>query len=103
MGPLHERKKKRNVIWGGVNDGVGYCRALGAEPMICVNMASGTPQEAADWVEYCNGAAGSYFADLRIAHGWPEPFNVKYWCIGNESQAVPDLGPQHNPDRYIAD
>lgn len=110
VGPKAERKKKRNLIWGGVNDGafgtaefIEYCRALGAEPMLCVNLASGTAEEAANWVEYCNGEAGSYYADLRIAHGWAEPFAVKYWCIGNESHAEPDLGAQHDPDRYISD
>ena len=110
VGPLNERKKRRNLIWGGINDGVfgtaefiEYCRKLGAEPMICVNMASGTAEEAANWVEYCNGEPGSYYADLRVAHGYPEPFNVKYWCIGNESNAVPDLGAQHVPERYISD
>lgn len=110
IGPREERKKRKNLIWGGINDGVfgtaefiEYCRELGAEPMICVNMASGTAGEAADWVEYCNGEPGTYYADLRVAHGYPEPFNVKYWCIGNESNAVPDLGAQHDPARYISD
>lgn len=110
IGPREERKKRKNLIWGGINDGVfgtaefiEYCRELGAEPMICVNMASGTAEEAASWVEYCNGEPGTYYADLRVAHGYPEPFNVKYWCIGNESNAVPDLGAQHDPSRYISD
>lgn len=110
VGPLHERKKRRNLIWGGIVDGgfgtgefIEYCRAFGAEPMLCVNMASGTAEEAANWVEYCNGEPGTYFADLRVSHGWPEPFGVKYWCIGNESNAEPDLGAQHVPERYISD
>lgn len=110
VGPIEERKKKRNLIWGGIEDNVfgtaefiEYCRKLGAEPMICVNMASGTAEEAANWVEYCNGEPGSYYADLRVQHGYPEPFNVKYWCVGNESYAEPDLGAQHVPERYISD
>ena len=110
IGALANRRKRRNLIWGGINDNtfgtaefVTYCRKLGAEPMLCVNMASGTAQEAADWVEYCNGEPGTYYADLRVADGFPEPFHVRYWCIGNESYAEPDLGAQHNPDRYIAD
>ena len=104
IGPMSERKKRRNLIWGGIIDGgfgtaefIEYCRKLGSEPMLCVNMASGTAEEAANWVEYCNGEAGTYYADLRVAHGYSEPFNVKYWCIGNESNAVPDLGAQHDP------
>ena len=110
VGPMSERKKRKNLIWGGITDGVfgtaefvTYCRALGAEPMLCVNMASGTAEEAANWVEYCNGEPGTYYADLRVAQGYPEPFHVKYWCIGNESNAEPDLGAQHVPERYISD
>ena len=110
VGSIEQRRKRKNLIWGGINDNgfgtaefIQYCRALGAEPMLCVNMASGTAQEAAEWVEYCNGEPGTYFADLRVAHGYPEPFHVKYWCIGNESNAEPDLGAQHVPERYISD
>ena len=110
IGPKEERKKRRNLIWGGICDGgfgtaefITYCREIGAEPMLCVNMASGTAEEAAEWVEYCNGEPGTYWADLRVAHGYPEPFNVKYWCIGNESYAEPDLGAQHDVDQYVSD
>jgi hypothetical protein len=53
IGPKEERKKKRNLIWGGelnpdfgTAEFVSYCRMVGAEPMICVNMASGTPEES---------------------------------------------------------
>ncbi|MBQ8159155.1 MAG: hypothetical protein IJ083_00265 [Clostridia bacterium] len=110
VGPMDARRRRKNLIWGGITDNrfgtaefISYCRALGAEPMLCVNMASGTAQEAAEWVEYCNGEAGTHYADLRAAHGYPEPFRVRYWCIGNESYAEPDLGAQHDPDRYISD
>lgn len=110
VGPKDQRKKRKNIIWGGLCDGnfgtaefVQYCRAIGAEPMLCVNMESGTAEEAANWVEYCNGEPGTYYADLRVQQGYPEPFNVKYWCIGNESYAEADLGPHHNPDRYVTD
>jgi len=110
IGPLEQRKKRKNIIWGGVVDGsfgtaefIEYCRAIGTEPMLCVNMASGTPEEAANWVEYCNGTEDTYFANLRRSHGYEEPFNVKYWCIGNESYAQPDLGKQHDVEVYIRD
>ena len=110
VGPAEKRRRRKNLIWGGVEDNrfgtaefIRYCRELGAEPMLCVNMASGTAQEAAEWVEYCNGEPGTYFADMRVADGYPEPFRVRYWCIGNESSAVPDLGAQHVPERYVSD
>ena len=110
IGPLETRRRRRNIIWGGeIDPGFGtaefvaYCRRLGAEPMICVNMASGTPEEAGSWVEYCNGTGNSHYAALRRAHGYPEPFNVKYWCIGNECYAEPDIGIQNDVQVYIRD
>jgi len=110
IGPMEQRKKKKNIIWGGVlrpefgtAEFVSYCRRVGAEPMICVNMASGTPEEAGNWVEYCNGTGNTYYASLRRSHGYPEPFGVKYWCIGNECYAEPDIGIQNDVQVYIRD
>ena len=110
VGPVENRKNMRNIVWGGMlchefgtAEFVEYCRKIGAEPMICVNMPTGTPEEAANWVEYCNGTEDSYYANLRRSHGYDEPFNVKYWCIGNESYAKPDLGIQHDVNVYIRD
>lgn len=110
IGPKSERGMVKNYIWGsminakfGIPEFIDYCREIGCEPMFCVNMASGTPKEAAEWVEYCNGTDDTHYANLRRSHGYEEPFNVKYWCIGNECEAVPDLGAQHDINRYISD
>lgn len=110
VGPLSERKRKKNLIWGGAlcsdfgtAEFVDYCRRVGAEPMLCVNMASGTPEEAGAWVEYCNGTEDTYYANLRRSHGYEAPFNVRYWCIGNECYAEPDIGIQHDVNVYIRD
>lgn len=110
IGPKEERIRRKNLIWGGELDPsfgtaefVMFCRKIGAEPMICVNMASGTPEEAGNWVEYCNGTGNTYYANLRRAHGYEEPFCVKYWCIGNESYAEPDIGVHHDVNLYIRD
>ena len=110
IGPMEKRIRRKNLIWGGEIDPsfgtaefVRYCREIWAEPMICVNMASGTPEEAGNWVEYCNGTGDSYYAALRRSHGYEEPFNVKYWCIGNECYAEPDIGIQNDVSVYIRD
>ena len=110
IGPVEQRRKRRNIVWGnrmchefGTAEFVQYCRAIGAEPMICVNMPTGSAEEAANWVEYCNGTEDTYYANLRRSHGYEEPFNVKYWCVGNESYAEPDLGIQHDVNIYIRD
>ena len=104
------RKKRKNLIWGGLEDNhfgtaefVMYCHKIGAEPFLVVNMATGTPEEAANWVEYCNGTDDSYYANLRRADGFKEPFNVKYWGIGNEEYAETDAGRHQDVNQYIKD
>ena len=110
VGPMEQRIRRQNLIWGGelspefgTAEFISFCRRLGAEPMICVNMASGTPEEASHWVEYCNGTGNTHYANLRRSHGYEEPFNVKYWCIGNECYAEPDIGIQHDVNIYTRD
>ncbi len=110
VGAKENRVWRKNLIWGGelspefgTAEFIRLCRKIGAEPMLCINMASGTPEEAGDWVEYCNGTGNSYYARLRRSHGFEEPFHVKYWCIGNESYSEPDMGIHHNVDCYIRD
>jgi alpha-N-arabinofuranosidase len=110
IGPKAERPKRKNLIWSGINDNhfgmaefVEYCRKIGAEPFLVVNMATGTPEEASNWVEYCNGTGDTYYANLRRSHGFEKPFNVKYWGIGNEEYAVTDAGKDQNVEKYIED
>ena len=52
--------------------------------MVAVNLGTGTPQQAADMVEYCNFKGGTYWSDLRIKNGHKEPHNFRVWCLGNE-------------------
>ena len=110
VGPVGQRRKRANIVWGGrmchefgTAEFVQYCRSIGAEPMLCVNMPTGSAEEAANWVEYCNGTGDTYYANLRRVHGYEQPFGVKYWFIGNESYAEPDLGTQHDVEIYIRD
>ena len=110
IGPKEDRPKRPNLIWGGnINyhfgtaEFIAYCREIGAEPMLVVNMATGTPEEASNWVEYCNGTGDTHYANLRREHGYPEPFNVKYWGIGNEESADADAGRHYTPERYTFD
>ncbi|MCF7708417.1 MAG: alpha-N-arabinofuranosidase [Verrucomicrobia bacterium] len=91
IGPLERRPTLPNYAWGGVepnlfgtDEFIAFCRAVGCEPMICVNAGSGTPAEAARWIEYCNGSTNSSMGRLRAENGHPEPYNVRYWEIGNE-------------------
>jgi alpha-N-arabinofuranosidase len=70
----------------GIHEFMRLCRLVGAEPYVAANVGSGAPQEFHDWVSYCNAPAGTLaLADERAANGDREPFNVKYWGVGNES------------------
>ncbi len=66
----------------GTHEFIEFCRRVGAEPYICHNSFSSV-QEMVDWVAYCNATEGKY-AELRRENGHPEPFNVKFWSVGNE-------------------
>ena len=54
------------------------------EPYFCLNFGTGTLDEALAWVEYCNGTKNTYYANLRRKNGREEPYNIKYWALGNE-------------------
>ena len=56
-------------------------------------------QLAADWVEYCNGSVDTPLGKLRARNGHLEPYNVKYWEIGNESYG-PDPTGSCTPEEY---
>ncbi|HEY5909352.1 MAG TPA: alpha-L-arabinofuranosidase C-terminal domain-containing protein [Verrucomicrobiae bacterium] len=91
VGPVESRPTKPNYAWGGVepntfgtDEFIAFCRAVGCEPMICVNAGTGTPAEAARWIEYCNGPATSPMGGRRAANGHPEPYRVRRWEVGNE-------------------
>ncbi len=91
VGPAERRPTLPNRAWGGVetnqfgtDEFVAFCRAVGCEPMICINAGDGTPDEAARWVQYCNGPADSPQGARRAANGHPEPYHIHRWEIGNE-------------------
>ncbi|KAK6988843.1 glycoside hydrolase family 51 protein [Favolaschia claudopus] len=68
----------------GTDEFIHWCRLLNAEPFICLNMGTGTLEDALGWLEYCNSSANTHYANLRRANGHPEPYGVKYWALGNE-------------------
>jgi alpha-N-arabinofuranosidase len=99
VGPRDQRPRRRDLAWQsvetnqfGTNEFMEFCKAINTEPMLGVNMGTGTIQEAANLVEYCNAPVGTQYADLRAAHGYPEPHGVKYWCIGNEMDGPWQIG-----------
>lgn len=91
VGPTYYRPSMLNEAWGGwttkyfgTDEFIEFCNALGVEPLICINFGSGTAEEAADWVEYCNGDQTTKMGALRAQNGHPEPYKVQHWEVGNE-------------------
>jgi alpha-N-arabinofuranosidase len=91
VGPKDQRPRQMELAWlgeesnrFGTDEFMEYCRTIGTEPYLCVNMGSGTMDEARAWVEYCNGTGNTYWANLRRKNGHEEPYGVKYWGLGNE-------------------
>ena len=92
IGPRERRPKRYNLWWKqletnqfGTDEFMRFCDMIGAEPYICLNVGSGTVEEARSWVEYCNGSQPTTLADLRRQNGHPEPYHVRFWGIGNET------------------
>jgi len=104
VGPQEKRIPMLNHCWGGkyfnqvgTHEVMDFCRRVGADPLLVVNMESdgvqkwanpkndtcrlGTAEEAADWVDYCNNPDNAE----RIANGIEAPYQVKHWQIGNET------------------
>lgn len=94
IGPRDRRPTWINLSWQnepepgdiGTDEFIRLARRAGAEPSITVNVEGrgATVEEAAAWVEYCNGPATSRYGAMRAQQGHPEPYGVKYWEIGNE-------------------
>lgn len=108
VGPREKRVPMHNLLWGGIETNqvgtaefVDFCRHVGADPLMCVNFESdgrkvwmtspkghvrtAGPDEAAQWVDYCNNPRNA----TRIAHGMKEPCRIPFWQIGNETSYDP--------------
>lgn len=93
IGPRAQRPSMINTHWGGVvennhfgtHEFMDLCELIGAEPYVCGNVGSGTPQEMMEWVEYMTSDAQSPMANLRRKNGREEPWRLTYFGVGNES------------------
>ncbi len=92
IGPSDRRPKQWNLWWEqyesnamGTDEFIRLCRLVGAEPYVCLNLGSGSVQEAVEWVEYCNSDKDTAPARLRAANGNASPHGVRYWAVGNEN------------------
>jgi alpha-N-arabinofuranosidase len=105
IGPKDQRPARFDTAWFaresnrfGTNEFIDYCRRVQAEPYLCINLGTGTIQEAANWVEYCNSTTDTQYTNLRRKHGYAQSHNVKYWGLGNEVYGVWQAGHKNAED-----
>jgi len=111
IGPLDKRRTQLNRAWGtmeynefGTDEFMSFCRLVGAQPMICMNLGSGTKEEARKWVEYVQGAPNTPEGARRAANGHRDPYPATIWELGNELWGDDQMGwqtPTGNAARYL--
>jgi alpha-L-arabinofuranosidase len=78
IGPRDQRRSQSNLAWNipeyntfGTDEFLRFCELIGAQPQIALNLGSGTPEEAAEWVKYVNDH-------------WGDKKGGLLWELGNE-------------------
>jgi alpha-N-arabinofuranosidase len=99
IGPKQNRPRELDKAWNSINSNqfgtdefMAWCKLVGTEPLMGLNLGTGTPEEAAALVEYCNVEKGTKWSDLRRKNGIAAPYNVKRWCLGNEMDGPWQIG-----------
>lgn len=105
IGTPEERRARINVSWGGspepntfgTHEFFDFLSQIGSDAFVSANLGSGTIREATDWLEYLT-ATGTSLAEERARNGHPEPYEVPFWGIGNESWGC---GGMLTADEYV--
>jgi alpha-N-arabinofuranosidase len=99
VGPKKDRPRTLDKAWDtiesnqfGTNEFMAWCKAVGTEPLMGLNLGTGTAEEAAALVEYCNVEKGTRWSELRRQHGIADPYKVQHWCLGNEMDGPWQIG-----------
>ncbi len=107
VGPREKRPATVNSAWGdvidtnafGTDEFMDFIQQIGSTPYVSVNLGSGTVEEAAQWVEYMTADAPTALAKEREANGHPNPYQVGFLGLGNESW---DCGGAMTPEYYVS-
>ncbi len=99
VGPKANRPAVLDKAWNAINSNafgtdefLAWCRLVGTEPLLGLNLGTGTAEQAAALVEYCNLEKGTRWSDLRRKNGIAEPYKVQHWCLGNEMDGPWQIG-----------
>ena len=112
VGPKKDRPTVLERAWNsletnqfGTNEFMQWAKLVGTEPLLGGNFGTGSVAEQVAYVEYCNVDKGTKWSDLRRSHGYEQPHDVKYWCLGNEMDGPWQMGtmPAREYGRKAAD
>ena len=99
VGPKDKRPVKLDLAWFttetnefGMQEFDAWLKKAGAEMMMAVNLGTRGPDEARNLLEYANFPGGTYWSDLRKAHGHEKPYGIRTWCLGNEMDGPWQMG-----------
>src|SRR5580692_8407468 len=99
IGPKANRPAVLDKAWNSMNSNefgtdefLAWCRLAGTQPLFGLNLGTGTAEQAAALVEYCNVDKGTRWSDLRRRNGIADPYKVQNWCLGNEMDGPWQIG-----------
>jgi alpha-L-arabinofuranosidase len=99
VGPKKDRPSVLDKAWNtidtnqfGTNEFMAWSKLVGTTPLMGLNLGTGTAEQAAALVEYCNVEKGTKWSDLRRTHGIEQPYKVEHWCLGNEMDGPWQIG-----------
>jgi alpha-N-arabinofuranosidase len=107
VGPREKRPVTLNPNWGGVTEPntfgthefLDFVEQIDSEAYLSINVGSGTPQEAAEWLEYLTAPATTTLGRERAANGHPAPYKIAILGIGNENW---DCGGNMSAEYYLS-
>jgi alpha-N-arabinofuranosidase len=93
VGPQDQRPVRVNHNWGGVpetnafgtHEFFEFLDLIGADAYVNANVGTGSPQEAAEWLEYMTSDQDTTLTRLRKANGRDKPWKVAVFAMGNET------------------
>jgi len=99
VGPREKRPRTLDKAWNttesnqfGTDEFMAWCKLAGTTPLMGLNLGTGSAEDAAALVEYCNIDKGTKWSELRREHGIADPYNAQYWCLGNEMDGPWQVG-----------
>ena len=99
VGPRAQRPKRIDLAWSvvetnevGLNEFSDWAKKADCEVMMAINLGTRGVAEAMELLEYCNLDKGTHYSELRKAHGYEKPHDIKLWCLGNEMDGPWQIG-----------